>query len=396
MSIVAGHPPVRRATALLTLGFRPFFLAATLWAIAALAIWIVMFDTGMALPSRFDPLAWHIHEMLFGFVMAAVAGFLLTAIPNWTGRKPIAGAALGWLAALWFLGRIACMVSQWFPVWLSMAADLAFPMALLAVVAREIIVARNRRNIPLILPIAVLTIADLLMHLEAIGKSVPVGLGWRLALAAILVLVSVIGGRIIPNFTGNWLAARQITSRPAAHGLADRLALGILHTGLFSWTFWPNGWPVGVLLGLGAILNFWRLLRWQGIKTASEPLLLILHVGYGWLCVGAGLLGAAILSPVVPVTAAIHAITVGAIGSMILAVMTRVARGHTGRPLVADRATGLLYGIVTMAGLVRVAAALAYAWSMPLLIGAAGLWIAAFLLFLVRYGPMLILPRDEH
>ena len=151
---------------MLTQGFRPFFLAAGLWAAAALAVWITMFTTGMALPSRFDPLSWHIHEMLFGFVMAAVAGFLLTAIPNWTRRLPVSGLPLAALAGLWLLGRIACLTSQWFPASIAIAADLAFPVALAAVVAREIIAAKNRRNMPMIMPVVALGIANLLMHLE--------------------------------------------------------------------------------------------------------------------------------------------------------------------------------------------------------------------------------------
>ncbi len=383
-----------RTLSLWTLGFRPFFLAAGLWAATALAIWIVMVNTGMALPSRFDPMAWHIHEMLFGFVMATVAGFLLTAIPNWTGRKPVAGKTLAGLAALWLLGRIACLVSQDFPVWLGIAADLAFPLGLLVVVAREIIGGRNRRNMPLLLPIAVLTIANLLMHLEANGVAIPYGLGWRLALAGILVLISVIGGRIIPIFTRNWLTARKVTKLPAQPGHVDSLALATLHVGLFGWAIFPDAWPVGVLLLIGAAINLWRMARWQGLQTMAEPLLLILYIGYGWLCVGVGLLGVSILTPEVPQSAGIHAVTVGAIGTMILAVMTRVTRGHSGRPLTSDATTNLIFSCVIAAALVRLAAAFATGAVTPLLTMAALFWIIAFLLFVVRYGAMLLWPRQ--
>ena len=163
---------------------------------------------GGSLPSRFDPVAWHIHEMLFGFVMATIAGFLLTAIPNWTGRPPVAGAPLATLAGMWLLGRIACVFSLMIPAWLATLADLAFPLLLAGVVAREILAAQNWRNLPMIAAVSVLGIANLLMHLEVAGISVPTGLGWRLGLAAIIVLISVIGGRIVPSYL-NWLAARE-------------------------------------------------------------------------------------------------------------------------------------------------------------------------------------------
>ena len=279
----------------LTQGFRPFFLAAGLWAAAALTLWIVMLATGTALPSRFDPLSWHIHEMLFGFVMAAVAGFLLTAIPNWTKRLPIRGFPLALLAGLWLLGRIACLISALVPAWLAVAADLAFPAVLAIVVAREIITSRNWRNLPIVASVTVLGIANLLMHLEADGVAVPPGLGWRLGLAAVIVLISVMAGRIVPSFTRNWLAKRQIVNLPAAPGAIDRAALGVLHVGLFTWVFLPEFQPVGVILLLGAALNLWRLLRWCGAATAAEPLLLVLHVGYGWLVLGVALLGFAML-----------------------------------------------------------------------------------------------------
>lgn len=395
MSLTADHALRRESPALLTQGFRPFFLAAGVWAAAALALWIGMFETGMALPSRFNPLAWHIHEMLFGFVMAAVAGFLLTAIPNWTRRLPISGLPLAGLAALWLLGRISCLISQWMPAWLAIAADLAFPIMLAAVVAREIIAARNRRNMPMVIPVVVLGVANLLMHLEAIGVAIPSGLGWRLGLAAILVLVSVIGGRIVPGFTRNWLALRKIEALPAKHGLADRLALASLHAGLLGWAFFPTQSIVGGLLIFAAVSNLWRLSRWQGTKTAAEPLLLILHIAYGWLCFGIGLLGASTLTLLVPQSAGVHAIAIGAIGTMILAVMTRATRGHTDHPLTADWATTLLYGCAVAAGAVRIVAAFAASWTMPLLTVAAVLWIAAFILFIVRYGPMLCVPRER-
>jgi len=382
--------------AFLTLGFRPFFLAAGLWAPAALALWIVMFSTGTAVPSRFGPLAWHIHEMLFGFVMAAIAGFLLTAIPNWTLRRPISGRPLGLLAGLWLLGRIACLISALVPPWLAITADLSFPVALIGVVAFEIAAGRNWRNLPMVVPAIVLFIANLLMHLEANGAALLAGLGWRLGLAAVIVLISVVAGRIVPSFTQNWLTKRGISDLPMVYRWLDRAALGVLHAGLFAWAFLPTLRPVGLLLLLGAMLNLERLRHWRGGAATAEPLLLVLHIGYAWLVLGAGFLGLAMLDADLPSSAAIHALTVGAIGTMILAVMTRVTRGHTGRDLSADRLTSLIYILVTLAAIARIVAAFGEHFTMLLLVASACCWIAAFGLFVLCYWRMLLLPSSAH
>src|SRR6478736_6045413 len=182
----------RKMPTLLTAGFRPFFLAAAAWATLAMATWLPMLTGELDLPTSFDPLSWHIHEMLFGFVMAAVGGFLLTAIPNWTGRAPVAGMPLAVLAGLWLLGRVACVFSAVIPAGLVIAADLAFAVALDVVAARELIAVGNRRNYPLLAPVILLAIANLLSHLQALGVAVPIGLGWRLGIAVVIVLISVI------------------------------------------------------------------------------------------------------------------------------------------------------------------------------------------------------------
>jgi uncharacterized protein involved in response to NO len=219
-------------------------------------------------------------------------------------------------------------------------------------------------------------------------------LGWRLGLTAVIILISVVAGRIVPSFTRNWLTKHGASQLPSAHGLVDRAALGILHLGLLGWVFDLEARTVGAMLLLGAGLNLWRMLRWRGSATAAEPLLLVLHIGYAWLAVGAGLLGLATLGVVVPLSAAIHALTAGAIGTMILAVMTRTTLGHTGRSLSANRVTGLIYILVGLAAVVRVAAAFTADWIMPLLIASACFWIAGFGIFLLSYGPFLLRPRD--
>lgn len=393
---VAVNRPSRAAAALWSRAFRPFFLAASLWAALAVALWIALLIAGAGLPSRFDPLTWHIHAMLFGFVLAAIAGFMLTSIPVWTGRPPIHGAPLIGLAALWFIGRIACLISAFLPFWLAAALDLAFPVVLCGFAAREIIAARNWSNIAMPIPIGVLGIADFLMYLEQAGFGLPAGLGWRLALMAIIALLSAIGGRIIPVFTRNWLTKHGAARlAPPARGKFDRYALATLHTGLVGWVFFPASQVVGVLLIIGAALNLWRLGRWRGLETLREPLLAVLHLGYAWAVAGAALLGLSLLNPAVPQVAAIHALTAGAIGTMVLAVMTRVSLGHTGRALKADRVTELIYLTITAAAAVRVAAGFLPAASMGLLTASAILWVVSFGLFAASYGPMLLSPRVD-
>jgi uncharacterized protein involved in response to NO len=395
MSASPTKEQTRTGLAFLAGGFRLFFFASAGWAIVAIGLWVPLYLGTLRLPTRFDPLTWHIHEMLFGFVMAAIGGFLLTAIPNWTKRPPIAGWPLALLGTLWLLGRIACLVSAALSDWLAVVADIAYPLALLAVTVREIAAGRNWRNLPMTVPVGVFVIADLLMHLEALGMPELGGLGWRLGVAASIQLISVVGGRIIPSFTRNWLVKRGVTALPTLRGPVDVLAIGFLHAGLLGWAFLPGSFVVGVLLLSGALLNGWRLARWSGGATVREPLLFILHVGYGWVVAGAALLGLSMLNDAIPIAAAIHALTVGAIGTMILAVMSRATRGHTGHELTADRATVGLYLLVTVAALVRLAAAWGGAAAASLIALSGALWIAAFLLFEVAYGPMLLIGRSS-
>ena len=378
---------------LLNAGFRPLFLAAAGWSALSLAVWLSVLAGDVDLPSRFDPLTWHIHEMLFGFIMAAVGGFLLTAIPNWTNRAPVSGMPLLVLTALWLLGRVACLLSAMLPGWVAPIADLAFAAALEAIAARELFAVGNRRNDPLLAPVLVLAVANLLMHLQSLGIAVPVGLGWRLGIAAVIVLISVIGGRIIPTFTRNWLTMRGATHLPMPPGVLDRVALGALHAGLIAWTFLPAWPPVGVLLLAAAALHAARLAGWRGEATLSEPILLILHVGYLWLVVGVALLGLSMVTDAVPAAAATHALTAGAMGTMILAVMTRATLGHTGRALHADATTMLLYALVTVAAMLRIVAAFAVDEQADLLEVSGLAWVGAFVLFVAQYGPMLLAPR---
>jgi len=270
---------------------------------------------------------------------------------------------------------------------------MSFPITLLAVVAREIVGGRNWRNLPMLLPMAVFITADLLMHLQVAGVAIPAGLGWRLGIVAALQLISVVGGRIIPSFTRNWLTKREHSRLPAPHGPVDVLAIALLHGALLLWAIVPGLRAAGPILILAAALNVWRLSRWVGQATLSEPLLFILHVGYAWVAIGVALLGFSVLGASIPLASALHALTVGAIGTMLLAVMTRVSLGHTGRVLSASRPTIVIYLLINAAALVRVAASWSAAGTMTFIVVSGLCWIAAFGLFEIRYSPVLLSPR---
>ena len=378
-----------------SVAFRPFFLLGSVWSALALGIWITAYAAGETLPSALAPLDWHIHEMLFGFALAAIAGFILTAVASWTGRPPVRGGVLATLTGLWLVARVLNLVSAWVPLWLTAVVDVAFPAALALLVLREVVAARNWRNVMMPAPIVVLGIADVLMYIEAAGRPVPIGLGWRLAIAAVITMISVIGARIIPVFTRNWLAKTDAAFLPVSHRALDRSASIVLHTGLLGWALLPAWWPFRVLLIAGAGLNLARLAGWRGLSTRREPLLAVLHLGYLWMVLGVAMLGFAGLTPAVPETAAVHALTAGAIGTMVLAVMTRVCRGHTGRPLTAGRFTTSIYALASLSAVARVAVAFTPGASWALLTAAATFWIAAFLLFTAWCVPIVLRPRVD-
>jgi len=370
------------STGLFSAGFRPFFLLAAAWAAIAVPVWLAAYVHGYALHGPLPALFWHGHEMVFGFGFAAVAGFLLTAIPNWTGRLPVRGMALAGLVLLWVAGRIAMLVPG------AALLDLAFPAALIAVVARELIAGRNWRNLPMLVALALLFSGNAMVHLHALGIAYLAPEGIRLGIATLCMLIALVGGRIVPSFTRNWLAKARLAP-PAPEGALDRIALVITLIALAAWVGRApfSSW---LLVGAGLALAA-RLSRWRGLSTVREPLLFILHVGYGWLALGLILLG---LDPAS--SAALHALTVGAIGTMTLAVMTRASLGHTGRALVADRATLAIYGLVTLAALLRVASPFAGAQAVLVTSLAGVAWSAAFATFALHYGTFLIGVRPSH
>jgi len=390
MTAMTGGIPRYRAwqgPALLQQGFRPFFLAASLWAAGALWVWLAMLSGAVVLPTAFDPVTWHAHEMLFGFVAAVVAGFLLTAVPNWTGRMPLQGLSLAGLVALWLAGRAAVTLSAWTGPLAAAALDLAFLAALLSAVGREVLAGRNWRNLPVCLALAALLLANALVHLDAIGLAATGPAGIRLGTVVPIALITLVGGRIVPSFTSNWLRERGETL-PAPFGRSDQVTLAVTLAALVAWTLAPEGQFTALALLAAGLANALRLARWRGQRTLAELLVAVLHLGYAWIAAGLFLTGVGAWSPdLVPPAAGLHALTAGAIGTMTLAVMTRASLGHTGRALTADRNTLVIYACVSLGALCRVAAA--FTSDLPMLSLSAVLWAAAFLLFAAIYGPLL-------
>jgi uncharacterized protein involved in response to NO len=382
-----------RGPALFSFGFRPFFLFGTAWAGLAAPLWAAIYLGGGGLVLGAPGRDWHVHEMLFGYLSAVIAGFLLTAVPNWTGRLPVTGRPLALLFGLWAAGRAAMLAQAWLGGGAA-AVDSAFLAAFAAVIWREVLAGRNWRNLPVCALVTLFAAANIGFHLRGVSPALA-DLCERIALAAPATLITLIGGRIIPSFTRNWLAQRKPALEPAPFGLFDKVVLVETGAALIAWTVWPTELATGVLLALAGLANLARLARWRGLATGREALVWIMHAGYAWLGVGLVGLGLSILAPAfVPRSAAFHALTAGAFGVMTLAVMTRASLGHTGRPRTADRKTQAIYLAVNGAALARVLAGLLLT-QQPWLLGlSAVLWSCAFLGFALAYGPLLLKRRS--
>lgn len=372
--------------ALFSYGFRPFFLCAGLWAAFGILLWLPQYYGLANLPTAFGALDWHIHEMLFGYVTAAIAGFLLTAVPNWTGRLPVNGAPLALLAALWLAGRAAIATSALIGPVLAAVVDIAFLVALAGVAAREIVAGKNWRNLRVLVVLAVLAAGNVVFHIEA-NVAGAADFGVRISIAAVVLLISLIGGRIVPSFTSNWLARKNPGRMPVSFSRFDALCIAGGAVALVAWIAAPAHTATGALLFAAGAAHAVRLARWAGDRTLADRLVLVLHVAYGFVPAGFLMLGAAVLSPAVPASAGVHAWTAGAVGLMTLAVMTRASLGHTGHPLVASAGTQAIYALAFLAAVLRIAGSLSGA--PPLVDLAAAAWIAAFASFVAIYGPLL-------
>lgn len=381
---------------LLAYAFRPFFLLAGAYGALMIAAWAAFLFAGLPLPLGISPPAWHGHEMLIGLVPAAIVGFLLTAMCNWTGAAPLRGGGLLALVLLWVAGRVVMWLSGSLPLWLVAAVDLAFLPAVAIYAGQVLLRHGNRRNLILSAILAAFALANLSMHLQYLGVwSLGQRVGELLALNLLAVIMIIIGGRITPAFTANWL--RMQGRDPAVVRRSDNLdrwamisALAMIPADFVLGAPW-----LGALVALvAAVVNGWRLLSWRGWHAADEPLLWVLHLGLAWVVVALLLKAAAPWAGLAP-SVWMHALGVGAAGTLILGVMTRVSVGHTGRPMRLPRGAVLIYYAISVSALARLAAALGYAdyrWSVII---AAVSWVLAFVLFTALYWPILSSPRAD-
>ena len=379
--------------AILSYGFRPFFLFGAIWSAASVLLWLPAFHGWLELSTAFVPVDWHVHEMLFGFLPAIVTGFLFTAVPNWTGRMPIQGLPLLALVLLWLAGRAAVTVSGvigWLP---AMLIDVSFLVAVAVVIGIEIVAGSNWRNLKTLAPVVVLALANAGFHIEAHVAGLS-DHSRRAAILAILILIMLIGGRIIPSFTRNWLARENPGRLPASFDLLDAAAIVVAVAALAIWAVAPLSVAAAGLMTLAALAHLARLARWAGYRALRDPLVAVLHLAYLFLPLGFALAALAAARPDLVATAApMHAFGAGAIGTMTLSVMVRASLGHTGQRLVAGRAERTIFIAIFLAALTRIAAA-AWIGAPPWLIEASGLlWLVAFGGFALLFAPALLSSR---
>ena len=377
---------------LLAMGFRPFFLLAALHAIFAVPLWILKLR-GLDLPVALPGTAWHAHEMIFGFAMAVIAGFLLTAVRNWTKRMTAEGPQLAALVMLWLAGRAAMYTDL--PL-LAAGLNLAFIPALGVVVARPLIGARSTRNYKILALLAGFWLAQLVFFADALGLDALSGYGGdalRVALDLVVLLVLVIAGRIVPLFTRNATKVQTIKNWPAADGVA---LVATLVAALLAPTPAPAALVAGVL-ALAGVAVFVRMIPWGARHTLRSPILWILHLGHAWVGVGLLLRAAEKLELGVVLPSATHALSFGAVGTVIIGMMARVSLGHTGRKLTLHPAITVSFVLFTLGAVVRTLTPLAsweggYLHALDL---ASALWALAFVIFAIVYTPILIAPRPD-
>jgi uncharacterized protein involved in response to NO len=376
---------------LFSYGFRPFFLGGAVWACAAMVIWVMtisgLIDIGRAYGAR----AWHAHEMLFGFGSAIVAGFLLTAVPNWTGRLPVSGPPLMLLFILWCGGRVALLVPDMLGVLPSVLLEAAFLPTMLVVCVREIVAGRKWADLKVIAGLGTLTLANACFHYETLGADGP-DHSERLALSGLTMMIVVVGGRMLPSFTRNWLSKAGRTDFPVPYNKFDLAVITLTISAFALWILFPEAGFTAYATLLAAALHIVRLWRWRGWTTFREPLVVVLHMAYAFVPVGLVAISASAVG-FLDNTAAIHVLTVGTVSAMMLAVMTRATRGHTGRELTASSTTCAAYGAIFLCALVRPLAGVIPQHATLIYSAAAALWIASFSLFLFEYGPMLVARR---
>lgn len=374
-----------RGPAIFSQGFRPFFLGAAFWAAASMLLWIGFLAGGFPLPGNLGAVDWHLHSLLFGYTGAVIGGFLLTAIPNWTGRLPLSGWRLAILFISWLAGRLVLALPWEMPPAVAAAIDLSFPVLLTAAAAREMIAGSNRRNLRVLLLVALFGGSNAFFHWE-IWRDGAADISIRLGLSSVLLLILLVGGRVVPSFTRNWLAKRGAARLPAPFARFDMASIAVSAVALLTWTVLPGNFWTGVVLILAGLLNCVRIGRWAGGRTLPEPLVAILHLGFAFVPLGFLAVGMSSMVPAsVPANAAIHTWTAGAIGLMTMAIMTRASLGHTGHPLAADRTITAVYLLLFTSIVFRILSPYADDGTL-LLHGAAACWIAGFGLFIARFA----------
>ncbi len=381
--------PLPRGWPLLRLGFRPFYLGAAAYAMLAVPLWIAILLGQVSVKLTVSPLLWHAHEMLFGFAVAVIVGFLLTAGKAWTGLATPRGVVLGALAGLWLAARLAAVFA---PYAVYAVLDLLLLPLVAAILISVLLRAGNRRNLPLGALLLLLTLANAAFHGAVIGvvDIAPVR-ALHAGLALVVMIECVIAGRVIPAFTMSALPGVKLQAPPAL----EKATLATTALGLALWVLAPPNGFTAAVLGLAALLHALRLWRWQPWRTRARPILWVLHAAYAWLPVGLLLLALA-QTDVVGVSAAVHALAVGATGGLIIGMVTRTARGHTGRPLQASRLEVAAYLLVAGAAVLRVLMPLlAPAHLAVWLAAAATAWAAAFALYLFVFAPWLLAPRID-
>jgi uncharacterized protein involved in response to NO len=382
--------------ALFSYGFRPFYLLGGVYALIMVPWWMYRFAHASVAFGGLPAMYWHAHEMIYGFVMAAIAGFLLTAVPSWTGERGFAGKPLITAVALWVAGRVAMSAADDVPFWLLAVAELSLVPCLITLLAPPILRARNR-NLPLLGVLLVLWLIDVAFLASMARADIALAAGTsRLAIDFVLVLVTVIGGRIVPAFTANAIRRRGEEPNLITRAPLEYAVIGLMVAIAIADVFAPHEAFSGVLAGLAALAHAWRLAGWCSFRTRSEPILWIMHVAYAWLPLGLALKAFALLGDASWASKWQHALATGAIATMILAVMTRSSLGHTGRPLVVSRAIAMAYLLLTFTALLRTLGIglLADYYLLTLTVSALT-WIASFSIFLAVYTPILWRPRID-
>lgn len=377
---------------LFALGFRPFFLMAGIFAVILMALWAGAFVTNRPLTTYYGMTGWHSHEMIFGYACAVIAGFLLTAVRNWTGMETAKGPPLAGLSALWLAGRIMPFFPGGLPPWLIALVDLLFLPALALSLAIPLVRGGQKRNLFFIPLLGAFALADLLVHLELFGFAYgSARAGNFLALDLIILLIVIMGGRVIPFFTERALSGVS----PRKWQWLEWSSIASVIAFMLAELFLPGSIPAGVMAGLAAASNGLRLAGWYTKRFWAVPLLWVLHLGYAWVVVGFCLKTLAVLD-LVPPQLTLHAFTVGGIGVLTLGMMARVSLGHTGRPLKAAGPVAFAFALINLAAVLRGIVPIIFPyWLLQLAALSGGLWILSFLIFVVIYTPILISPRVD-